>query len=176
MRKEKILNPVHLTENKWIFVYASDNYDFADKVFENLKKSCNQLGMVVEKPSWIELSKENNRDELDLELRKFVVKNNMFNHPVIVVCLLRNENNYPMFKEIMQTYRMASQVITVRNAKSFNLSKASNILKQINSKAGGDLYNFQFPETFAKKRTMLIGIDVCHAGPQSIVGLSASIN
>jgi hypothetical protein len=41
MRKEKILNPVHLTENKWIFVYASDNYDFADKVYENLKKSCN---------------------------------------------------------------------------------------------------------------------------------------
>ena len=26
------------------------------------------------------------------------------------------------------------------------------------------------------KRTMLIGIDVCHAGPKSIVGFSASIN
>jgi hypothetical protein len=28
----------------------------------------------------------------------------------------------------------------------------------------------------ANKRNMLIGIDVCHAGPQSIVGFSASIN
>ena len=84
---------------------------------------------MVEKPSWIELSKENNREELDLELRKYIVKNNIFNHPVIVVCLLKHENNYSMFKELMQTYRMPSQVVTVRNARSFNLSKASNILK-----------------------------------------------
>ena len=56
---------------------------------------------MVEKPSWIELSKENNREELDLELRKYIVKNNIFNHPVIVVCLLKHENNYSMFKELM---------------------------------------------------------------------------
>lgn len=71
---------------------------------------------------------------------------------------------------------MASQVVTARNARSFNLSKATNILRQINSKAGGDLYYLQFPEKLKQKRTMLIGIDVCHAGPQSIVGFSASTN
>ena len=58
----------------------------------------------------------------------------------------------------------------------FNLSKATNILRQINSKAGGDLYKMKFPESLSTKRTMLIGIDVCHSGPQSIVGFSASIN
>lgn len=46
----------------------------------------------------------------------------------------------------------------------------------MNSKAGGDLYHLKFPEALNKKRTMLLGIDVCHAGPQSIVGFSASIN
>jgi hypothetical protein len=34
----------------------------------------------------------------------------------------------------------------------------------------------KFPETVSKKRTMLIGIDVCHAGPNSVVGFSASTN
>jgi Icc-related predicted phosphoesterase len=34
----------------------------------------------------------------------------------------------------------------------------------------------KFPESLAKKRTMLIGIDVCHSGPNSIVGFSASTN
>ena len=42
---------------------------------------------------------------------------------------------------------------------------------------GGDLYHLKFPDNVtAKKRTMLIGIDVCHAGPQSIVGIVASTN
>ena len=60
--------------------------------------------------------------------------------------------------------------------KGCNLSVASNILKQINSKAGGDLYNLKFPDKMANQRTMLVGIDVCHAGPNSIVGFAASTN
>jgi len=56
-----------------------------------------------------------------------------------------------------------------------NLSVATNILKQINSKLGGDLFNLQFSKELSMK-TMLIGIDVCHSGPQSIVGFCASIN
>lgn len=71
---------------------------------------------------------------------------------------------------------MPSQVVTCRNGRTFNLSKATNILRQINSKIGGDLFCMQFPEAVEKKRTMLIGIDVCHAGPNSIVGFSASTN
>ena len=66
--------------------------------------------------------------------------------------------------------------MTCENVKRFNLSKASNILRQVNSKIGGDLYSMKFPDTFAKRRPMLIGIDVCHEGQQSIVGLSATIN
>ena len=56
------------------------------------------------------------------------------------------------------------------------MSKASNILRQINSKVGGDLYQLKFPEAVTKKRVMLIGIDVCHSGPNSVVGFVASTN
>ena len=34
----------------------------------------------------------------------------------------------------------------------------------------------KFPDAMESKRTMLIGIDVCHAGPTSVVGFSASTN
>lgn len=66
--------------------------------------------------------------------------------------------------------------MTVRNGRSFNKSKASNILRQINSKIEGDLFHLKFPETMKDMRTMLIGIDVCHAGPSSVVGFAASTN
>lgn len=41
---------------------------------------------------------------------------------------------------------------------------------------GGDLFYLKFPEKMNSMRTMLIGIDVCHAGGNSIVGFAASIN
>ena len=34
----------------------------------------------------------------------------------------------------------------------------------------------KFPDTMQSMKTMLIGIDVCHSGPSSVVGFSASIN
>jgi len=64
----------------------------------------------------------------------------------------------------------------MRNGRNFNASKASNILRQMNSKVRGDLFNMKFPEPIEKSRTMLIGIDVCHAGRQSVVGFAASTN
>lgn len=70
-------------------------------------------------------------------------------------------------------------MVTARTGAKFNLSKASNVLKQINSKMGGDLFNLKLPEklTGAGVRTMLIGIDVCHAGGNSsVVGFAASVN
>ena len=54
--------------------------------------------------------------------------------------------------------------------------KASNVLKQINSKSGGNLYKMVFPEAMRSMRTMLIGIDVCHEGMMSVVGFAASNN
>ena len=41
---------------------------------------------------------------------------------------------------------------------------------------GGDLYYLKFPEAVTSKRTMLIGVDVCHSGPNSVVGVAATIN
>ena len=75
-----------------------------------------------------------------------MTRDKRFNHPTIVVMVLGGEHNYSTFKQVMQQYRMPSQVVTARNARSFNLSKATNILRQINSKAGGDLYYLRFPQ------------------------------
>ena len=56
------------------------------------------------------------------------------------------------------------------------MSVASNIMKQINSKAGGESINVKLPKSIGKSRVMLIGIDVCHAGKNSVVGFVATTN
>ena len=61
-------------------------------------------------------------------------------------------------------------------AARMNLSVASNIMKQINSKVGGESIRVKFPPFMQKERVMVIGIDVCHAGQKSVVGFAASTN
>ena len=56
------------------------------------------------------------------------------------------------------------------------MSVASNIMKQINSKIGGESIRVKFPEFMSKYKVMIVGIDVCHQGKNSIVGFSASTN
>lgn len=58
---------------------------------------------------------------------------------------------------------------------NFGLSLASELLKQMNVKAGGDLYHISLSKP-KYKHTMLVGIDVCHYGPKSIVGFCATLN
>jgi len=82
---------------------------------------------------------------------------------------------YKQYKQICLQNGMVSQFITFRRAREFKNEVACNILKQMNSKLGGDLYIMSFPKELSQ-RTMILGVDVCHAGPNSIVGFCASIN
>ena len=184
LRKLPIQKAVDLTKDDWVIVYQEAkhggrrNFEIADKVFRTLRDSCGMLKIKVEEPHFIELQKEDDAGELEKALLNYMMRDRDggFRHPKIAMCILDRESNYKMVKEVCAMYQIPSQVITCRNGRSFNMSKASNILRQVNSKIGGDLYQMKFPDAMGAKRTMLIGIDVCHAGPTSVVGFSASTN
>lgn len=79
-------------------------------------------------------------------------------------------------KKIFTRQDIMSQVITARVARKMNLSVATNIMKQINSKIGGESIRVKYPDFMEKNDVMTIGIDVCHAGKKSIVGFVATTN
>ena len=96
--------------------------------------------------------------------------------PTMVLVMLSNEKLYKAYKNICYNLNLVSQCVKYSNfGKGMNLSVASNVLRQINSKLGGDLYTIKFGKELSAL-TMLIGIDVCHSGPNSIVGFCASVN
>jgi hypothetical protein len=154
------------------------NFEIADRVYNDLAKASGQLKIKVEEPYWIEVEDEQDMDELRFRLLEYMMESatSQFRHPTMCVAVLGREQNYKFVKEVFHEFKIPSQVVTCRNGSSFNLSKATNILKQINSKTGGDLFTMKFPEIMKSLRTMLIGIDVCHSGPNSIVGFAASTN
>ena len=90
----------------------------------------------MQDPYFIELENEQDYNEVKAKLLSYMMAspNSVFRHPKVVVVVLGHENNYKMYKELFAEFRIPSQVVTVRNGLKFNLSKASNILRQINSK------------------------------------------
>ena len=137
-----------------------------------MKQCCPALNMEVEDPSWIELDQESDTQTFESLLDSYI---SHCGEPIIVVIVLKNENFYNVFKNICYSRNVVSQVVNAKTCFKMNLSVASNVLRQVNSKLGGDLYNMEFPKEISAN-TMLIGIDVCHQGQKSIVGFCASIN
>lgn len=68
---------------------------------------------------------------------------------------------------------MISQFVTSKIIEKDNDRIYMNIVRQINAKLGGDLWRMSFGKEISKK-TMLVGIDVCHKGKQSIIGFVAT--
>lgn len=174
MAKMRIERPTEaLAEKKWALVYEQRHYQQADALLDVLRKASMQLGIQVEEPSWIEVPRIDDTYNCERQL-KALIDNKM--RPSIVLVMLPQERYYKGIKNVCYGLNIISQCIKYNNfAKGLNFSVASNILRQINSKLGGDLFNIKFAKELSAM-TMLIGIDVCHSGPNSIVGFCASVN
>jgi aubergine-like protein len=87
---------------------------------------------------------------------------------------IRQELFYTTIKsKINSDTPVISQFVASKTIMKDNDRIFINILRQINAKLGGDLWRMEFQKEISKK-TMLVGIDVCHKGRQSIIGFCAS--
>lgn len=80
------------------------------------------------------------------------------------IVLLDRRDHYSRIKSVLTRLGLLSQAVTKQTAGRMNLSVASNIMKQINSKVGGESLRVKFPQFMDTEKVMVIGIDVCHAG------------
>ena len=93
---------------------------------------------------------------------------------VVIPDTLRQEHFYTALKnKINSDNPVISQFVTSKIIEKDNDKIYMNIVRQINAKLGGDLWRMNFGKEISKK-TMLVGIDVCHKGKQSIIGFVAT--
>jgi len=90
--------------------------------------------------------------------------------------IVNRDSDYQDVKRVFTDLNVMSQCIRRQTAQKFNMSVASNIMKQINSKLGGESLRIKLPKFMETSKVMIIGIDVCHASKQSVVGFVASTN
>ena len=106
-------------------------------------------------------------------LKRKGVQDNIF---ACIVLSGKGNVDYNKLKVLCTSRNIMSQAVQKFTIKKMNLSVASNVLKQINQKLGGDSVRMKLPPKMYEEKVMIIGIDVCHAGKNSIVGFAASIN
>lgn len=172
LRKLPIQEKMNLMFEQWWFVYENRNERDATHIVETMKKSSGLLGLKVQDPYWVPLHSMRDAREFASIAEKFKKEGYK---PVIVFVLLSFENVYSQFKRVCFEQGFSSQFVSSRKVKKFDCSVASNVLRQMNSKMGGDLFNISFPKELLPL-TMIMGIDVCHQGSNSIVGFCASTN
>ena len=81
-----------------------------------------------------------------------------------MLVLTPRETLYPQIKHFFYQKGIITQVVTFQLAKKFGLSHASNVLRQMQVKLGGNLFYMMFNKEFDTKSTMVVGIDVEHSG------------
>ncbi|CDW88329.1 piwi-like protein 1 [Stylonychia lemnae] len=171
-RALSIQNSVTLTDSQWILAFDQRSRTLGQKVEDMLYLASQKLGMTVEYSHKMELKNTRDCSEFKRELQAYI---KTYGKPIIVVFIIPKDDKYKDFKKICYDESVKSQVISFKIANKIEPSIASNILKQINSKLGGDLFKIKFSKNVNKK-TMVCGIDVCHAGNKSTVGFCATIN
>nr|AEX87971.1 Otiwi9 [Sterkiella histriomuscorum] len=176
IRNLPIQNSVALGDDEWIFAYDQKNFRQAENVHQQMLAGCDKLGMLVGHPIWIEIQNTRDKKEFEVELDKVLKTKFKEEPPKIIVILVPTDRIYKDFKAVCYQRKLRSQAISYKVANKCNLSVASNILRQINSKLQGDLFNLVFPKQITDKHTMLLGIDVGHSGPNSVVGFCATYN
>lgn len=142
------MKPVSLKNEKWALIYDADDYDDANLLFELFMMASERFGLLVEAPQWIELP---SRSHAHVFEQYIIEEINPKVHKAALV-LLPRFTYYPQVKRSLDRKGIISQIVLKHNVKkgarnnTFGLSLASELLKQMNAKAGGDLYHITLPK------------------------------
>jgi len=131
-----------------------------------MRQAGKALGCQIEDPLFAEVSQDR-KGEGYIQ----AVRNSVKNEHMMVFVLLDYPDKKKFIKQVIDKTGIPSQFLLIPTA-SKGLSVFTNLLKQMNAKVQLDLYRIQLPKEMAN--TMQIGVDVCHEGKESIVGLSAT--
>jgi len=94
----------------------------------------------------------------------------------IAFVLVNRAEEKPRIKMFLDDLGLPSQFLLLRNIRSKlgTMGVITNILRQVNAKSARDLYKIATSNTININHTMVVGVDVIHAGKNSIVGMAAT--
>eukprot|EP01022_Parablepharisma_sp_SALTPOND_P001781 TRINITY_DN1073_c0_g1_i1.p1 TRINITY_DN1073_c0_g1~~TRINITY_DN1073_c0_g1_i1.p1 ORF type:complete len:1028 (-),score=59.38 TRINITY_DN1073_c0_g1_i1:556-3639(-) len=161
-RGVRIMNPINF--DKWLFMYEARNYESAENLYKTMCKASGALGVSVKEPEWVEF------DYMDSASVDAALQERKSKCQFVFALLSDRRKQYKAVKKVLDiSYGIISQCAFADYKKMTNMTYASNLIRQLNAKLGGDLYSVELPPEIPKN-TMFVGVDVCHCGRGSVVG------
>lgn len=94
--------------------------------------------------------------------------------------LISNDKFHAPIKKALDGMGVISQFMLCKNIRQKVERKVfgvfSNLLRQINAKAGLDLYRMHLPQKLRNMPTMIVGVDVVNQGRSCTIGLASTYN
>jgi len=175
-----------ITKIKLLVFHDRRSRNEAEQAINTFVKAKGQLGLDIDfrrqsqMIECIDMIGPNKREASGLKkgMDEFLKNNPNVNltKDLFAIVLLDHQSHYEAVKKSLCEYGVLSQIILKNTARKSQLSSFSNILKQMNTKVGGESLKLKWPKSMTEQLVMVIGIDVCHAGPNSVVGFCASTN
>ena len=91
---------------------------------------------------------------------------------LFALVLISDPKHKKVIKTLLDRKGIPSQFMLSATVDRAKITVYSNVLKQINAKVRQDLYRVLAPQSM--QNCMVVGVDVCHAGRRSLVGLAAT--
>lgn len=130
-----------------------------------MKKAQAAFGIKVEDPLWVEVERteQSFKNNITSALKKEQIQ--------IAVVIIKNPKFKKSLKSLLDSKGIPSQFILSSKLFNVKLGVVSNILKQMNTKIGKDLYRLNLPKL---KNSLLIGVDLINEGDSRLIGCSAT--
>jgi len=188
-RKVQHCQPLRLRDSEWAFCYQERDANFVDRIISTFGKAASSLGMKFEgEPMYIQIPDNQTLKAdgfNDNQLKNggnyaICLKNDLQQNSKVqmVFILISRETDHPLIKRTMDEIGIPSQCMLYKNIqkKIDVMGVMTNLLRQINAKAGLDLYRIQPSLKVKNANTMVIGVDVVNMGSSCYVGLAATYN
>lgn len=156
-----------LPDAQWCMAYHQSDYDFANQLLSSMLQQQAPYGISISKePVWAEVNKSTSQDFIK-------AIDDACNADVkVVVVLLQDPKHKKAIKKHLDQRGTPSQFLLARTLKNAQPSVFSNLLKQMNTKLRGDLYQVKYAQAF--KNTMVVGVDVIMSGRSKLIGCSST--
>jgi len=155
-----------------LLIYPGRMVDAVREFDAALRRACEPMSIKL--PDCIKIGLPNDHaTSYQTELKAYLQ-----NGPVdLILCILASESKekYEAVKRLLSVeFPVPSQVVLAKSIDNPHklMTIATRVAHQINCKLGGFLWNVDIPI----KKTMIVGIDVCHSRGKSVVAMCGTTN
>ena len=159
IKNRKIVLPIHLNKNDWIFIIHKKNYSNFEKIFQRFKIASETLGINFEQPSNLIIVNGLTENKIYEEIEMIEINSE---NKIILISL--EFSKYPKLQRLLSNLYTSKgfmfQIFDIQNFQEFSQVYYENILSRIIVKNGGEIFHVKLGNIFSNNENLIMVIGI----------------